>query len=87
MAMNAGSAGVGGLADEIYQGLNAEFGADPAVDADRQAYCNVIAAAIITHIQTNATISTTVAVTNVSGVTSGAGTSGPGAGTGTGTIA
>ena len=45
-----------------------------------------IATAIVTHIQTNAVISTNVAVTSVSGVTVGAGVSGPGAGTGTGTI-
>lgn len=41
---------------------------------------------IISHIQANATVSTTVAVASVSGVTVGTGVSGPGAGTGTGTI-
>ncbi len=46
-----------------------------------------IASAIVTHIQTNAVISTNVAVTSVSLVQPGVGTSGPGTGTGTGTIA
>lgn len=42
---------------------------------------NAIAAQIILHIQTHATI--TVTVTSVSGVTTGAGVSGPGTGTAT----
>lgn len=47
---------------------------------------DIICEEIISHIQTFAQVSTTVAVTSVSGVTVGAGVSGPGAGTGTGTI-
>jgi len=42
--------------------------------------------ALFTHIAANAVVSTTVAVTSVSGVTPGGGISGPGAGTGTGTV-
>jgi hypothetical protein len=58
-------------------------------------FVDILAEEIISHIQTNAvvstSVSTTVAVTSVSGVTTGPGVSGPGAGTGagsgTGTIA
>jgi len=46
-----------------------------------------IANQIVTHIQSNAQVSTNVAVASVSGVTTGPGVSGPGTGTGTGTIA
>lgn len=40
----------------------------------------------ITHLVSSIAVGTTVAVTSVSGVTTGAGVSGPGSGTGTGTI-
>ncbi len=53
-------------------------------------YCEdvwqAIANAIVDHIQNNAVVSTNVAVTSVSGVTTGPSASGPGTGTGTGTI-
>lgn len=90
MALLAGSAGTNGLADEIYQALNSNFPIPgeqpPEVDADRRTFCNVIASTVIAHIQANAAVSTTVAVTSVSAVTPGAGSSGPGAGSGTGTV-
>jgi hypothetical protein len=87
MALLAGSAGVNGLADELYDALNTNFGGvNPDIDTDRKSFCNVLAATIIDHITTNAAVATTVAVTNVSGVTAGAATSGPGAGTGSGTV-
>lgn len=90
MAMLAGSAGVNGLADEIYQALNSNFpipsGQPAQVDADRRTFCDVIASTVIAHIQANAAVATTVAVTSVSGVTAGAASSGPGAGSGTGTV-
>ncbi len=53
---------------------------------DRQALFRALGAAIVAHIQTNAVVSSVVAVTSVSGVLSGGAISGPGAGTGTGTI-
>jgi len=89
MALLAGTAGVNGLANELYGALNGAFplGSQPAVDTDRKAWCDVLAATIIAHIQTNAVVTTTLAVTNVSGVTVGGGVSGPGTGTGTGTVA
>ncbi len=87
MALNAGSAGVSGLADAIYQALNSNFsGVDSNIDADRRTFCNVLATAIVTHIQANAVVATTVAVASVSGVVAGGASSGPGAGTGTGTV-
>jgi len=57
-----------------------------AIDAvgdktNRQALFRALGAAIVTHIQTQGTV--TVTVTSVSGVTVGAGVSGPGAGSGT----
>lgn len=53
---------------------------------DRTALFRAIANAIVGHITANAEIATSVAVTSVSGVTTGAGVSGPGTGSGTGTI-
>ena len=53
---------------------------------DRTALFRAVGNAIIAEFQTSAVVTTTVAVTNVTGVTAGAATSGPGAGTGTGTI-
>ena len=47
---------------------------------------DAIGDAIVTYIQSNAVVSTSVAVTSVSGVTTGVGASGPGTGTGSGTI-
>jgi hypothetical protein len=62
--------------------------ADPKQDNySRQAMYEALADAIIKHIQSNALVSTTVTVASVSGVTPGAGVSGPGTGTGTGTVA
>lgn len=45
-----------------------------------------LATALITYITANAVVNATVAVTSVSGVTTGAGVSGPGTGTASGTI-
>lgn len=58
----------------------------PEGGRDFDAMWNAIATAIVTYIQTNAVVSSNVAVTSVSGVTTGAGVSGPGTGTATGTI-
>lgn len=57
-----------------------------AIDAvgdktDRQAIFRALGDAIVTHITANASVAVTVA--SVSGVTVGAGTSGPGSGSGT----
>jgi len=81
MALLAGTAGVNGLADELYAALNGAFplGAQPAVDTDRQTWCNVVAAAVIAHIQANAAVTT---VTSTPGATAGP-TTLPGTGTGT----
>jgi hypothetical protein len=59
----------------------------PAQQAIIKAQCDAIAQSVVTEITTNAQVSTTdiIAVTSVSGVTTGPGVSGPGAGTGTGT--
>lgn len=86
MALNAGTAGVGGLADEMYDALNGEFGINPDSDSQRQNACNVLAQVIVDHIVANAEVSTTVSVTSVSNVSTGVGVSGPGTGSGTGTI-
>jgi len=59
-------------------------------DEDKSDHSKVwekICGAIITHIQSNAVITTNVTVTSVSAVQPGAGVSGPGAGSGSGTIA
>lgn len=79
MAMNAGNSGAtAGLAKIIYDNLNAELGAGTGhVDTDRRKFAFAIADAVVSHITSNAV----VAVASVSGVTAGAGTSGPGAGT------
>lgn len=53
---------------------------------DRSALFRAIGTAIVTYIQGHAQVASTVVVTNVSGVTTGPGTSGPGAGTATGTV-
>lgn len=47
---------------------------------------DIISEEIINHIKGNAVVNSTVVVTNVSGVTVGAGVSGPGAGTSIGTV-
>ncbi len=49
-------------------------------------FVDVIAEQVVNHIQTQALVTTTVAVASVSGVTTGPGVSGPGTGTGTGAI-
>lgn len=54
---------------------------------DYDAMWSAIAGAIVSYIQANAQVATTVTVTSVNGVTTGGGVSGPGAGTGTGSIA
>ena len=51
-----------------------------------QTVWQAVADAIVQHITTAAVVTSTVAVASVSGVTVGAGVSGPGAGTATGTI-
>ena len=53
----------------------------------RDSFADAIASAVVNYIKTNAAVTSTVAVTSVSGVTTGPGVSGPGAGTATGTIA
>lgn len=72
-----------GLATAIKSALDAEFGpADtPELEDDRQRFCDVVSAAVVSYIQSNALVTVTVA--SVGGVTPGVGTSGPGAGTGT----
>lgn len=87
MPMNAGTAGIDGLANELYVALDAAFGADPDIDNDRKTFCDVVAATVIAHITANAKVSTFVDVTSVSGVTTGGGVSGPGSGAGSGTVA
>ncbi len=98
MAMNAGSAIVGGggtgLAQEMADLVLAAIGGlgtpPGSVVAEQQVddLCNAIASAVVAHITANAVVSTsttsTVAVTSVSGVTVGGGVSGPGAGTASG---
>lgn len=49
-------------------------------------FVDIISTEIINHIKANAVVSSNVTVASVSGVTVGAGVSGPGAGTATGTI-
>lgn len=51
-----------------------------------QAVWKAIAGAIVTHIKINAVVTSSVAVTSVSGVTAGLAVSGPGTGSATGTI-
>lgn len=76
------------LGSEIEAAIDQAISSNPeAGSSQRTALWEAIAGAIIAHIQTNAVVSTTVAVTSVSGVTTGAGVSGPGAGTGSGTVA
>lgn len=53
---------------------------------DRDKVFEEMGKAIVSHIQSNAEITTSVSVTSVSGVTTGGGVSGPGSGSGTGTI-
>jgi hypothetical protein len=75
------------LMDTKLAAINAGFAALPAADrANIKNSLEALADAIISHIQTAAVVSSTVAVTSVSGVTTGVGVSGPGAGTATGTI-
>jgi len=82
MALNPGTAGVGGLSNEIYDALNSAFGGvDSNVDADRKKFCDVIASTVVAHFIANGLV--TVAVASVGGVTVGAGVSGPGTGSGT----
>lgn len=82
MALNAAT-----LASAIKTRLESEEGFDLSDE-----YCktggviDIIAEEIVSHITNNAVVSSTVSVTSVSGVTVGAGVSGPGAGTATGTV-
>lgn len=62
------------------------LGMDDGPEGSKLAELLTAVAELITYIQTNAVITTTVAVTNVSGVVTGPSVSGPGAGTGAGTI-
>lgn len=55
-------------------------------DDQLTAFCDQIAQAVVSEITVNASVATTVAVTSVSGVTTGLGVSGPGSGSGTGTV-
>lgn len=76
MALIAGSALAGtGLSGVMYSQLTSQswFSAN----AMGQAFCDKLAAAIVTYITANAV----VVVTSVAGVTTGGGVSGPGAGT------
>jgi hypothetical protein len=73
------------LGDAILAAVDAVPTPPGAVTFRRDLF-RALAAAIVAHITTQAVVSTTVAVTNVSAVTPGVGVSGPGAGTGTGTI-
>jgi hypothetical protein len=52
-----------------------------------QALADAIGPKIVTHIQNNAVVTSTVVVASVTGVQAGGGVSGPGAGTATGTVA
>lgn len=63
---------------------NADFASKIGDDLDW--LFEAMAEAVISHIQTYATVATTVTVTSVSGVTVGAGVSGPGTGSGSGSI-
>jgi bifunctional ADP-heptose synthase (sugar kinase/adenylyltransferase) len=63
-------------------------GAGDTVIADfAQALAEALGPKIVTHIQNNAVVTSTVVVTSVTGVVSGPATSGPGVGTATGTVA
>lgn len=67
--------------------LNPNAGDIPAdVQTQRRALWHAIGTAVVTYIQANAVVTSTVAVASVSGVTVGAGASGPGTGTATGTV-
>ena len=69
------------LGDAIKAAIDAAVASTPsASEAQRAAVWRAIGTAIVSHIQTQGTV--VVAVTSVSGVTTGVGVSGPGAGTG-----
>lgn len=85
MPMLAGSAGVNGLANELYIALNVQFPIpdiegvpQTQVDDERKQWCNVIASTVILHITTNATVNT---ITSTPGAQAGPSTL-PGIGTG-----
>jgi len=82
MAMTAS-----GMATLIVTALKAR---NPEITGDEetelQAYWEDICGGIVSHIQSSAQVTTSVAVASVSGVTPGGGVSGPGSGTGTGSI-
>ena len=71
------------LGDAMQAAIDALSNTDKA---NRQKVFRAMGTAIVTYIQAHAQVASTVAVTSVSGVTVGAGVSGPGAGTATGTI-
>ena len=74
-----------GLKSAILTEMTTQLGAAQD-DTKRQLFADAIATAVVNYIKNNAAVSSTVTVTSVSGVTTGAGVSGPGAGTATGTI-
>jgi hypothetical protein len=65
-----------GLKAVIITKLNAQFGA-PSDSSVQDKFADAVADAVVSYLVTN----TVVAVTSVSGVTTGPGVSGPGAGT------
>lgn len=57
MGMIAGTAGVDGMADAIYDAIVAEYGAATgALETDRVKFCNLIASAVVGYIKTNADV-------------------------------
>ena len=81
MAMNATT-----LKATIKTKIKAKPGYSKLDDGAMSTIIDVMIEEIIAHIQNNAVVSTTVAVTSVGGVTTGAGVSGPGTGTGAGGV-
>lgn len=63
-----------------------ELGIDIDQDAIQKSMFEILLKVLIAHIKQNAVVNTNVNVTSVSGVTTGAGVSGPGNGVGVGTI-